>query len=118
MPEIKVLEEKPISMAELKEELKEIKKRDAELGFRTAKVAEQIEVLKIVKPKEAEEMFAKIQKIGISRLKDVHVYKIIDLLPQNQVELKNIIQSYSLTVSNDNIEKILEILAEYVSKKK
>jgi DNA-directed RNA polymerase subunit F len=118
MPEIKIIEEKPISMAELKEDLKEIKKRDTELSFRTAKVAEQVEVLKIVKPKEAEEMFAKIQKLNISRLKDVHIYKIIDLLPQNIVELKNIVQSYSLTVTNDNLEKILEILADFTSKKK
>jgi len=118
MPEIKIVEEKPISMAELKEEIKDIKKRDAELSFRTAKVAEQLDVLKVVKPKDAEEMYEKIQKLNIPRLKDVHIYKIIDILPQNIVELKNIIQSYSIVVTNDNIEKILEILADYVSKKK
>jgi len=118
MPEIKIIEEKPISMAELKEELKEIKKRDTELGFRTTKVAEQVDLLKVVKVKDAEEMFEKIQKLSVPRLKDVHIYKIIDLLPQNVVELKNIVQSYSLTVTNDNIEKILEILADYTSKKK
>jgi DNA-directed RNA polymerase subunit F len=118
MPEIKIIEEKPISMAELKEDLKEIKKRDSELSFRTAKVAEQMEVLKVVKLKDAEEMFGKIQKLDISRLKDVHIYKIIDLLPQNLVELKNIVQSYSLTVTNEKLEKILEILADYAPKKK
>jgi DNA-directed RNA polymerase subunit F len=118
MPEIKIIEEKPISMAELKEELKEIKKRDAELSFRTAKVAEQIDLLKIVKVKDAEEMLEKIQKLNIPRLKDAQIYKIIDLLPQNSLELKNIVQSYSLTVTNENIEKILEVLADYVPKKK
>ena len=118
MPEIKIIEEKPISMAELKEEMKEIKKRDAELGFRTAKVAEQLEVLKIVKQKDAEEMLAKIQKLGIPRLKDQHALKIIDMMPANMTELKNVIQSYALTVTNDNLEKILEILSEYLPKKK
>jgi DNA-directed RNA polymerase subunit F len=118
MTEIKVIEEKPISMAELKEEIKDIKKRDAELSFRTAKVAEQLDILKVVKPKDAEEIYEKIQKLSIPRLKDVHIYKMIDLLPQNIVELKNIIQSYSIVVTNDNIEKILEILADYVPKKK
>lgn len=118
MPEIKIIEEKPISMAELKEELKEIKKRDTELSFRTAKVSEQVDVLKVLKQKDAEEIFEKIQKLNIPRLKDLHIYKIIDLLPQNLLELKNIIQSYSLTISNDNLEKVLEILGEYTSKKK
>jgi DNA-directed RNA polymerase subunit F len=118
MPEIKVVEERPISMAELKEELKEIKKRDTELGFRTAKVSEQLEVLKIVKQKDADEMFAKIQKLNIPRLRDAYILKIIDLTPQNMTELKNVIQSYSLTVTNDNLDKVLEILAEYLPKKK
>ena len=118
MPEIKLVEEKAICVAELKEELKNIKKRDSELSFRTAKVFEQVELLKVLKVKEAEELFASIQKLNIPRLKDAQIYKIIDLLPQNSVELKNIVQSYSLTVTNDNIEKILELLAEYSPKKK
>jgi len=118
MPEIKVIEEKPISMAELKEELKEIKKRDAELSFRTAKVSEQMEVLKTVKLKDAEDMCKSMQKLNIPRLKDMHIYKIIDLMPQNMVELKNIVQSYTLAITNDNLEKVLEILAEYSPKKK
>jgi DNA-directed RNA polymerase subunit F len=118
MPEIKIIEDRPISMAELKEEIKEIKKRDAELGFRTAKVAEQIEVLKIVKQKDAEEMFEKIQKLGLPRLKDLHILKIIDLMPATITELKNITQSYSLAISNEGLEKALEILSEYQSKKK
>jgi len=118
MSEIKIIEEKPISMAELKEELKDIKKRDPELSFRTAKVAEQVELLKTVKVKDAEEMLEKIQKLNVPRLKDTHILKIIDLMPQNMIELKNIIQSYSLTINNDNLEKILEIMADYLPKKK
>jgi DNA-directed RNA polymerase subunit F len=118
MPEIRVIEERPISMAELKEEIKNIKKRDEELSFRTAKVAEHVDILKIIKLKDADEIFEKIQKLNIPRLKDVYIYKIIDLSPQSIIELKNIIQSYSLTVTNDNLEKILEILADYLLKKK
>jgi len=118
MPEIKVIEERPISMAELKEELIEIKKRDPELSFRTAKVSEQMDLLKTVKFKDAEDMFKSIQKLNVPRLKDMHVYKIIDLMPANMVELKNIVQSYTLTITNDNLEKILEVLAEYSPKKK
>ncbi|MGV8086420.1 MAG: hypothetical protein ACP5N1_02195 [Candidatus Woesearchaeota archaeon] len=118
MPEIKVIEERPICMAELKEEIKNIKKRDDELSFRTAKVSEQVDVLKVLKLKDAEEIIEKIQKLNVPRLKDAHICKIIDLTPQTLVELKNIIQSYGLTITNDNLEKILETLAEYLPKKK
>ena len=118
MAELKIIEEKPICMADLKEELKDIKKRDEELGFRTAKVAEQLDVLKVIKPKDAQDILAKIQKLNVPRFKDVHIYKIIDLMPASMIELKNITQGYGLSVTNDNIEKILEILSEYQPKKK
>lgn len=118
MTELKIIEDKPISMAQLKDEIKEIKKRDEELGFRTLKVSEYLDVLKVLKEKEAEEIFAKIQKLNISRFKDIHAYKIIDIMPGTVAELKNITQGYGLTVTNENLEKILEIITEYMPKKK
>ena len=118
MAELKVIEEKPISLSMLKDEIKDIKKRDEELGFRTAKVAEQLEVVKILKEKEAQELFAKLEKLNVPRLKEAHIFKIIDLLPSSLTELKNIISGYSLTITNDNLEKILEVVLEYSSKKK
>ena len=118
MTDLKIIEEKPINLAQLRDELKEIKKRDEELGFRTAKVNEQLEVIKIIKEKDAEELFAKIEKLSIPRLKEVHIHKIIDLMPNSMVELKNIITGYSLTVTNDNLEKVLSLVSEYGGKKK
>ena len=98
--------------------MKEIKKRDEELGFRTAKVAEHLDVIKVMKPKEAEEAAGKMQKLNIPRFKEMHILKIIDLMPANIVDLKNITQGYGLAVTNDNLEKVLEIMAEYLPKKK
>lgn len=118
MAELKTLEEKPINMAQLKEEIKEIKKRDEELGFRTAKVSEYLDILKVVKEKDAEEIFAKIEKLNVPRLKENHIHKMIDLMPANITELKNITQGYALTITNDNLEKILEVITEYLPKKK
>ncbi len=117
MADLKIIEEKPINLSQLREEIKDIKKRDEELGFRTAKVSEQLEVVKIVKEKEAEEIFAKLEKLNVPRLKDVHIHKIIDLLPGSMVELKNITTGYALTVTNDNLEKILAVISEYSKKK-
>ena len=109
--ELKVIEEKPISMAQLKEELKSIKKRDEELGFRTAKVSEYLDSIKVMK--DIDEVFAKIEKLGIPRLKEAYIYKIIDLKPSNVLELKNIFQGYGLSVTNENLEKILKIIEDY-----
>ncbi len=113
MPSVQLIEEKPISMAELKEDLKEIKKRDPELSFRTAKVSEALESVKVLKMKDAAEVIKAITKLEIPRVKEGHIVKIVDLLPTNVTELKNIFQSYTVTVTNENCEKVLEILAEY-----
>ncbi len=118
MTEAKILEETPISMTQLKDELKGIKKRDTELSFRAEKLSEQLESLSLIKQKDAEELFKAIEKLNIPRLKDIHIYKIIDLMPANITELRNIIQGYGLTVTNDNLDKILKAVAEYLPKKK
>lgn len=118
MTDIKIVEETPINFAQLREEIKAIKKRDEELSFRTAKVAEQLEVVKIIKEKDAEELFSKLEKLNIPRFKDIHINKIIDLMPVSLMEIKNIVTGYSLAVTNDNLEKILELVSEYVTKKK
>lgn len=116
MADLKVLEEKPINLSQLKEEIKAIKKRDEELSFRTAKVAEQLESIKVIKGKDAEELFNKLEKLNIPRIKEVHIHKIIDLMPNSILELKNILSGYSLAVTNDNLEKILEVVSEYSKK--
>lgn len=118
MTDLKIIEDKPINLSQLREEIKEIKKRDEELGFRTAKVNEQLEVVKILKEKDAEELFAKIERLSVPRLKDLHIHKIIDLMPNSMMELKNIITGYSLTITNDNLDKILSLVSEYGGKKK
>jgi DNA-directed RNA polymerase subunit F len=117
MTDLKIIEEKPINMSQLKDEIKAITKRDEELGFRTAKVSEQLEAVKVVKEKDADEIFAKLEKLNVPRLKDVHIHKIIDLMPASMIELKNIVTGYALTVTNDNLEKILAVISEYAKKK-
>ncbi len=118
MPTIKVIEEKPLGLSQVKDELKDIKKRDEELSFRAAKVAEYLDTVKVLKPKETEELFAAIEKLNISRLKEAQIYKIIDMMPEDMTQLKNIVQGYALTITNENLNKILEIIAEYLPKKK
>lgn len=113
MPTIKIIEEKPISLAEVKEEIKAIKKRDSELSFRTAKVSEQLDTIKVLKAKDAEELYKKIEKLNIPRMKEACIFKIVDLIPSNATEVKNIAQSFSLTITNENINKILEVVSEF-----
>jgi DNA-directed RNA polymerase subunit F len=118
MPSIEVIEKKSISMSALKDELADIKKRDGELSFRGNKTEEYLNEFSTIKPKQADELYAKIEKLGIPRLKDSHINKIIDMMPVSIAELKVIMQGYALPVTNENLKKIIDTVADYVPKKK
>jgi DNA-directed RNA polymerase subunit F len=118
MATLEIVEKKPINMSVLREELADIKKRDGELSFRGAKTEEYVTEFASLKPKQAEELYAKIEKINIPRMKDSYINKIIDMLPASVAELKVIMQGYALPVTNENLKKIVDCVAEFIPKKK
>ena len=110
----KIQEEMPISVYDLKKELKSIKKRDTELSIRSNKTEEYINQFVVLKDKDADELKQKLNELNIPRLKEAHVNKILDLLPASVEELKVIIQGYTLTVSKDNMQKIISVVKKYL----
>jgi DNA-directed RNA polymerase subunit F len=109
----KIQEEAPISIYDLRKELKNIKKRDDELSIRSGKTEEYVNQFASLKDKEAEDIEKEIMKMEIPRLKELHTKKIVDLLPQSVEELKVILQGYTLTVSKENMQKIVSAVKKY-----
>ncbi|MBW2990983.1 hypothetical protein KY348_04730 [Candidatus Woesearchaeota archaeon] len=118
MTKPEVIEKKSMNMAELREELAHVKKRDGELSFRGNKTEEYVNEFTILKPKQAEELFKKLEKLNIPRLNDIHINKIIDMMPASVDELKVIMQGYALPVTNENLKKIIGTVAKYLPSKK
>ena len=108
-----ILSENPITISELKEGIDKIKKRNPEPSFRVTRTDEYLAAFSALSHKHASELVEKIAKLNVPRLKDVHVCKIVDLMPTDQNDLKMILQSYTITVSNDNIKKIADLIKEY-----
>ncbi|HLD88736.1 MAG TPA: hypothetical protein VI894_00870 [Candidatus Nanoarchaeia archaeon] len=113
MPEQIVVSEKTATMSEVKAELEKIKKRDTDLNFRSAKTYDYLNQFVSLTDNEAKELFDKIMKLDVPRLRDVHINKIIDLMPSTINELKIILHSYTTTVSNENMKKIIDAMAEF-----
>ena len=109
-PEIK--EEQPITMAELKEDLKKIKKRDEELNFRAEKTQEYLDQFVTIKDKDAKELFKKIEGLDVPRLKPEHIVKLIDILPTTPEEVKMVLQGYTITVTKENLKRIADAIKE------
>ncbi|MFH1409675.1 MAG: hypothetical protein ABIH34_07225 [Nanoarchaeota archaeon] len=109
-----IISEQPIMLAELKEELKTAKKRDKELNFRGNKTEEYLIAATSLKGSEAKDLYEKIEKLKIPRLKEIHIMKIVDLLPKTLDSLKIILQGYTLTVNQDNQKKIVKVVSDFV----
>ncbi|MFH1133049.1 MAG: hypothetical protein V1735_01015 [Nanoarchaeota archaeon] len=107
-----VLSEQPIMLAELKEELARSRKRDTELSFRAQKTEDYLNAITVVKQSKAKELYNAILKLNIPRLKEAHIMKIVDLMPKTVESLKVVLQGYTLTINNENMKKIVSVIAE------
>ncbi len=117
MAKPEILNEQPITMAELNKELNAIKKRDKELSFRTTKAEEYLQHFKPLDIKKADELKEKLEKLKITRLKPEMIIKIIDILPGTVDELKVILQEFVVSVSSADMKKIIEVVKEFVPEK-
>jgi DNA-directed RNA polymerase subunit F len=108
-----IIEEMPITMAEVKSELTKIRKRDKDLNFRSNKTDEYIKQFTLVDLKTAQEISEKLDKLGIPRLKELHIKKIIDIMPSTSEEVKAVLEGYPITINSDNMKKIAKVVSEY-----
>ena len=115
---MKIISEAPITMAELKEDIQKIKERDKELNFRAQKTEEYLNLFVEITPAHAKELKEKIEKLNVPRFKPDHITKIIDTMPQSAEELKSILSAYPLTITNENLKKIADLVAQYLPKAK
>ena len=112
MAEFEVVNEVPITMAQMKKKLEEIKKRDKELNFRAKKVEEYLDQF-LTKDKKQEDLRKKITDLNISRLRDRQITKILDLMPKDIESLKIIFSGDNVTIKQEDLEKILQAVKEW-----
>jgi DNA-directed RNA polymerase subunit F len=115
MGKIKIISESPMSLVDVKEEIKKIKKRDAEPSFRVTKVEEYLNSFNTLSPKEEKELVEKINALNIPRLREEHIKKLVDVMPTTLDQLKVIMQGYVVTVNSDNMKKLVGVFKEYAS---
>ena len=108
---MEIINEKSISISELKEKLEEIKKRDKELTFRGQKVDEYLK--KVSKFKKHKELRAELEKLEVSRLKERHITKMIDVLPKDIDSLRATLVGENLTLKQEDLVKIVDVVKKY-----
>ena len=113
MASSKIISEQPALMAEVKEELEKIQKRDTEQGFRAQKTLEYLNTFAKLSLKDAHALKKEIEDLSIPRLAEAYVVKIVDLLPETVDEVKVVLQGYAVTVTKENMQKIVDCVKKY-----
>lgn len=108
MGDLKLQEEKPLTMVEVQEELKKIEKRDKELTVRATKTKEYLNKF-VKKDEKVNELRKKLEELEISRLKEKQIVKVIDLKPKDLDSLKAILGG-EITLKQEDLKKVLECI--------
>jgi DNA-directed RNA polymerase subunit F len=118
MASTKLIQESPLPLPELKEKLESIEKRDKELTFRGNKVKDYLNKLIKLDTKQTAELKQKILDLEIPRIKDRQIIKILDILPEDLDDLRSVFTGETTTVTQENMEKLIEAVKPYLTKKR
>ncbi|MBS3117602.1 hypothetical protein J4430_01855 [Candidatus Woesearchaeota archaeon] len=108
--EIQILEEQPLGLINMKGKILEIEKRDSELNLRLKKVKGYIDIFATTPKEEVEEIKKKLENLNIPRVKDKHIAKMIDIMPEDLDGLKAIISGENITIKQEDLQKMLDVL--------
>ncbi|MBI4918973.1 hypothetical protein HY837_03520 [archaeon] len=110
----KLLNEVSVTNFEVKELLTKLKKDNEELTFRAQKTFEHLETVVTLKKSQVEELQSELAKLKISRLRDQHINKIIDILPNSAEQLKVVMQAYPVSLKQEDLKKIADVVKKVV----
>ncbi|MCF7798569.1 hypothetical protein K9M74_01560 [Candidatus Woesearchaeota archaeon] len=108
-----ILEQKPVSISEVKDMLKAVHKRDEELTFRGGKTEEYVNDAVRLSTKKVNDLMKTIAELEIPRLKEQHLIKIADTLPESPEHLKVLLSGYNVTITKENLKKIVDVVDEF-----
>lgn len=111
-----ILDEDYLTIAEAKELLADVEQEraldeDRELPYELARTVEHTNRFAILEPEEARALVAELQ--DLEKVDEATAYKIADLLPRDRDELRSVYAQERYTLSGDELDEILEVLAQY-----
>jgi DNA-directed RNA polymerase subunit F len=112
MSEFVILEEAPLTMVELKEQLATIGTEEIPLSFRGQKTKAYLESFVDTDAKETLGYVEQIEALQIPRLKPRHVVKILDVMPKDLDSLRMVFSNETITIKEEDLKKILNVIPQ------
>jgi len=102
---------RPVSLSEVKNILSKVSKDREEMLYEQRIALEHAQTFAKLPVKKTNDMIKELMKLEF--LEQVNAYKIADLLPNTKDDIKTIFAKERITLGEDNIKKILEIVGKY-----
>ncbi len=110
---MEIVKETSMNMVELQAEISKIKKRDEEINFRVGKIEEYLNTHVHLKPSEAKELAKELEALNVPRLKELHMHKLIDILPITGDDVKVVLEGYPITITKSNCDLIAKTVKKF-----
>lgn len=107
------MQERYVPLAEVKNILKKIQKERDELTYEQKIALRHAEAFARLPLNKVKKLVKELSE-NIEKLEEKHVCKIADLLPTHEEDLKTIFAKERLSLSEDEMKKILEIVSKYL----
>jgi len=104
-------EAKPVSLSEVKNKLQKISKEREELNYEQKIALEHAIKFAKLPVKKNEELRKELSTLDF--LKENHVYKIADILPKNEDDIKTIFAKERINIGDNEVKSILNIVSKY-----
>jgi len=102
---------KPVSLSEVKTILKKISKDRKEMLYEQKIALEHANKFAKIPASKISQMVKELQTI--EAVNENHAYKIVDILPKNEDDIKTIFAKERITLKNEDIKKIIDIVSKY-----
>lgn len=106
------IEEKGLSLVEVKTALDKIEKRDTTLNYLSGKSKDYVDSFVTISAAKKGELHKKLTELQLTRLKEEHIAKITDFLPKTVNELKIVLLAYPLSLPKKDQDSIVAAVQE------
>ncbi|MFB6183043.1 MAG: RNA polymerase Rpb4 family protein [Haloarculaceae archaeon] len=111
------LDEEYLTMAEAKEILQDIEHEraadeDREMRYELARAIDHVNRFAVLGVEESDQLVAEL--LELDKVDESTAYKIANLLPQDRDELRAIYAQERFSLSGDELDDVLDVVAKYV----
>jgi DNA-directed RNA polymerase subunit F len=110
------LDEEYLTAAEVKEELADVEEKraadeDRDLRYELARAIEHVNRFALLDAEESRELVERLEELD--QVNEATAHKIADLLPRDRHELRTIYAQERYSLDGEELDEILDIVAEY-----